>query len=319
MFERILAPLDGSSLAECVLPHLVSMATTYDARVSLVQVLECSEEAAGKPVDPLDWEMYKAEAEAYLDDVKARLEEAGVHKVRTVLLEGRPAQRLLEFVEEQKVDLILLSSHGKAGLSRWSVNSVVRKIVQRANRSAMIVRGYKAAEMEALAAARYERLLVPLDGSQRAECALSPAVTLTRAHGAELLVGHVVIRPEIPRQLPLTDEDRALIDRFVERSKELSAGYLDQLHGRLSLEFEAKLRVDEDVAAALHEMVDEESADLVVLCAHGYSGKTKWPFGSVTTSFIEYGTTPLLMVQDLDPEDIEPTEAEKAAEESKGH
>ena len=319
MFDRILAPLDGSTLAECVLPHVVSLAKAYDARVFLVQVLECPEATGGEPIDPLHWELCKAEAEAYLSDVSARLKDGGVDSVATELLEGRAAQRLVEYAAENRVDLIILSSHGKAGLSRWNVNSVVRKIVQRANRSTMIVRAYKAVEAETLDEARYERLLVPLDGSRRAECALSAAVTLARHHNAKLLLGHVVHRPEMPRQVPLTDDDQALIDRFVQRCRDLNMAYMDQLRARLSLAFEATLEVNEDVASALHAMVEEESVDLVVLSAHGYSGKSKWPFGSVTSSFIEYGTTPLLMTQDMAPEEVEPTEAEKASEESKGH
>lgn len=319
MFDRILAPLDGSSLAECVLPHVVSLAKAYEAQVILAQVLECPEATGGEPVDPLNWELCKAEAEAYLSDIRARLEKVGVDHVATELLEGRAAQRLVEFIGDNEVDLIVLSSHGRAGLSRWNVNSVVRKIVQRANRSTMIVRAYKAVETDGLDEAHYERLLVPLDGSQRAECALTTAVTLARFHDAQLMIGHIVDRPEMPRQVPLSEEDQALIERFVERSKAVSTEYLDQLRERLSVDFDAKLQVDEDVAAALHAMVEAEGVDLTVLCAHGYSGKTKWPFGSVTTSFIEYGTTPLLMTQDMAPEEVEPTEAEITAEESKGH
>lgn len=319
MFGQILVPLDGSSLAECVLPHVVSLAKVYDAQVILAQVIECPEATSNEPVDPLLWELCKAEAQAYLDDVSVRLEKVGVGSIVTELLEGRPASRLVEFIRDTDVDLIVLSSHGKAGLSRWNVNSVVRKIIQRAHRSTMIVRAYRAVESETLHQARYQRLLVPLDGSQRAECALTTAVTLARFHDAQLLVGHVVDRPEMPRQVPLTEEDQALIDRFVKRSKEVSEEYLDQLRARLSLDFEAKLTVNDDVVAALHAMVQEENVDLVVLSAHGYSGETKWPFGSVTSSLIEYGATPLLMAQDLAPHEVELTEAEKAAEESKGH
>lgn len=319
MFDQILAPLDGSLVAECVLPHLVSLVRAYDARVALAQVLECPPAIFSDCADPFQWEIYKAEAQAYLDDVSARLAEAGAQNVTTVLLEGEPAQRIVDFTRDNDVDLIVLSSHGRAGLSRWNVNSVVRKVVQRANRSAMIVRAYQAIEPETLEAVSYGRLLVPVDGSQRAECALSTAVTLTRFHRAQLLLGHVVARPEMPHRAPLSEDDRALIERLVERSREVIGKYLEQLHARLSVDFDSKLRVDEDVAATLHEMVDEENVDLVVLSAHGFSGKTKWPFGSITTSFIEYGTTPLLIVQDLKPEEVEPSEAERAAEESQGH
>lgn len=70
---------------------------------------------------------------------------------------------------------------------------------------------------------------------------------------------------------------------------------------------------------SLHELVEREKADLVVLSGHGYSSRMKWPYGGVTNSFIQYGTTPLLIVQDLPPEEIELTEAEAAIREIKGH
>ncbi|MGD2050047.1 MAG: universal stress protein [Chloroflexota bacterium] len=319
MFDQILAPLDGSSLAECVLPHLISLAEAYDAEITLVQVLECPEATTYESVDPLHWAMCKAEAEAYLDQICDRLEEAGIREAKKVVLEGQPADRTVEFVQSNDVDLVVLSSHGKSGLSRWNVSSVVRKVVQRANCSTMIVRAYKTAEFESLEGFHYKRLLVPLDGSQRAECALSTAVTLTRLHEAQLILGHVIDRPEMPRQVRLTNEDYDLQERFVERNKELSHKYFDQLQARLSVEFEPLLRVNDDISATMHKIAEEEEVDLVVLCAHGHSGKTKWPFGSLTTSFIEYGTTPLLMIQDLGQEEVEPTEAELAAEETKGH
>jgi hypothetical protein len=51
-------------------------------------------------------------------------------------------------------------------------------------------------------------------------------------------------------------------------------------------------------ATLLHEIADQESADLIVMSAHGYSAQTRWPFGSVAVSFIEHGNRPLLVVQD---------------------
>ncbi|MBI1293411.1 hypothetical protein GC175_00450 [bacterium] len=321
MFDRILVPLDGSSLAECVLPHLVALARTFDAEVELVHVLACNGGKGGAPIDPLSWEIRKAEARSYLDEVYARLTEADIDNVSVNLLEGEPAQRIVEFAQSRDIDLIVLSSHGQAGLNRWNVSSVVRKVIQCANRSIFLVRAYTAPETESPFTSEhaYKRLLVPVDGSRRAECALNIAVTVARAHEAELLLGHVVAKPEMPSRVPLSTEDNALLERFTERCRDAGADYLEQLRGRLSMNFEALLSVSDDRIAALHALVDEQCADLVVLCAHGFSGKSKWPFGSVATSFIEYGTTPLLMVQDLDPNSLEATHAELAAAETKGH
>jgi nucleotide-binding universal stress UspA family protein len=319
MFKHLLAPLDGSITAECTLPHLVALARLYQARATLVRVLECPEAAVDKqPIDPLQWQLYKAEAKAYLDDVAQRLRTEADIEAEPVLLEGQAAQSICDFVHSNDVALIIISSHGRSGLSRWNVGSVAHKIVQHTHCSVMIVRAYNAGA-QALTGLRYARLLVPLDGSQRAECVLSTAGTLARAHEAQLLLAHVVVKPEMPRQLPLTADDNELFEHFVIRNREAATQYMELLSDRLKCPFELRLLTSQNIALALHGLADEAKVDLVLLGAHGYSGKPKWSYGSVATSFIEYDSVPLLVVQDLDPQEVEPTRAEKAAEEKKGH
>ena len=318
MFTHILAPLDRSTLAECVLPHLVGMAKAFNARVTVLCVLEPY--AKGEmpyPVDPVAWEMRKAEAETYLNDVARRLDETGT-PVEQVLLEGDPASCIKEFADEHDVNLILFSSHGRSGPSRWNVSSIVRKVIQRAHRSIMLVRAYESRH-PGLKGIRYHKLLLPLDGSQRAECLFEPTKKVAQFHKAQLLVVHVVVKPEMPRQMPLTAEDQDLMARFIERNKLVATDYLEGLRTRLPHDFEPRLRVSNDVALTLHELVDQEAVDLLIMSAHGYSGRSKWPYGSITTSFIDYGSVPLLVVQDLKPGEIEPTKAETAVTESKGH
>lgn len=319
MFKQLLAPLDGSAIAECTLPHLVALAHAYEARVTLVNVLESSETAlGGQPVNPLEWELSRAEAQAYLDKVGQRLRAEAQIEAEQVLLEGQAAQRICEYAHDNEVDLIVISSHGRSGLSRWNVSSVVHKIVQRAHRSVMIVRAYNAVAQE-LAGLRYSRMLVPLDGSKRAECVLSTAVTLARFHDAQLMLGHVVVRPAMPRQLPLTAADKDLVEQFVARNRAAAIQYMEQLRDRLAYPFDLHLLTSHNIALALHGLADEAGVDLVLLGAHGHSGKPKWPYGSITTSFIEYGSMSLLVVQDLSPEEVEMTEAEKASAEKMGH
>ncbi len=318
MFDHMLVPLDGSILCECVLSHVVALAQALDARVTLLRVLERVHTAGQAPsVDPLDWHMRKAEAGAYLDEVVARLQQADL-RVGKALLEGQAAERIAEFAKDQNADLIVLSSHGQGGLNRWNISSVVQKTILQANISAMIVRAYQPVTSD-LTGLRYQRLLVPLDGSQRAECALPLATTLARLHESQLLLAHVVTRPEMPRHAPPTQEDIELANQLTERNRLEATRYLQQLQSRLSLDIQTHLLVSDNVAATLHELVERENADLVVLSAHGYSGVTKWPYGSVAVSFIAYGTTPLLIVQDLSQEELERTQAEMAVREYKGH
>ena len=95
--------------------------------------------------------------------------------------------------------------------------------------------------------------------------------------------------------------------------------YFEQIQSRLPLDAQTRLLVSDNVAVTLHELVEQENVDLVVLSAHGYSGGTQWPYGSVVVNFIVYGLTPLLIMQDLSPDEVERTRAEMAAREYKGH
>jgi nucleotide-binding universal stress UspA family protein len=316
--DHILAPVDGSSLAECVLPHTVSLARAFDARVTVLRVVERTSEREGnRIVDPLNWHIRKAEAEAYLDQVVGRLREVGL-RVERVLLEGNAAERIVEFAHAEEVDLIALSSHGRSGLSQWNINSVVQKVIWRAFLPTLIVRAYRPITSD-LTGLQYRRILVPLDGSQRAECVLPLARTIARFHMCPLLLTHVVSRPEVPRRVPLTEMESELVQKLVDRNREKGREYLRQLGSRFDSGVETRLVVGDSTAVSLHELVDHERIDLVALSAHGYSGEARWPYGSVALNFIAYGTTPLLIVQDLSREELERTQAQMAAEESKGH
>ncbi len=318
MINHILVPMDGSSLAECVLPHAVAMARAFEARVTLLQVLDQAEVIAGaQPVDPLNWHIKKAEASSYLGGLAARLEEQGL-VVEHVLLEGQAAEQIIEFANTHSVGLLVLSSHGRSGLSGWNVSSTVQKVIMGARISIMIIRAYQVASAD-LTRPGYERLLVPLDGSQRAECALPFATGLARFYNSRLILAHVVKEPELPRQTPPTPEDIDLVDRLMARNREEARRQLEQLEGRFPGIIETRLVDSNSVPATLHELAEKDQIDLVVMCAHGQAGRTRWPYGSVAVSFIAYGTTPLLIVQDLPADQIEPTEAELAAQERKGH
>ena len=318
MFEHILVPLDGSPLAECVLPHAVAVAQAFGSRVTLLQVLEQTHTAGQtRPVDPLDWSISKVEARIYLDGWAALLQETGLRTEGT-LLEGQAAERIIKFARSHDVNLIILSSHGRSGLSGWNVSGIVQKIILRAYLSTMIVRAYQPASHD-LAGLGYRRLLVPLDCSQRAECILPPVTSLARFHKAQPLLVHVVRRPEVICRTPPTQESDKLANQLMEYNQQEAARYFEQIQTRLPLEAKTRLLVSDNVEMTLHELVEQENIDLVVLSAHGYSGRTKWPYGSVVINFIAYGTTPLLIMQDLSPDEVERTRAEIATREYKGH
>lgn len=318
MFQHILVPLDGSPLAECVLPHAVAIAKAFNSKITLLQVME-RDQFAGQTqsVDPLGWHIRKAEASVYLDELAGRFQKLGIETTST-LLEGKPVEQISDFFPHQDIDLIILSSHGRSGLSGWNISSMVQKILLYAYIPALIVRAYHpiVADVDNL---HYDRVLVPLDGSQRAECVLPMVARLTRDQQSQLILSHLVTRPEMPRRTPLTDRETDLVNQIVSCNQEDADLYLNQLQSRLPEGAETRLLIADDVTAALHDLVEQEKISLVVLSAHGYSGRTRWPYGSVTLSFIAYGTTPLLIFQDLSRENAEKSKAELAATEYKGH
>jgi hypothetical protein len=122
-----------------------------------------------------------------------------------------------------------------------------------------------------------------------------------------------VAQPEMPRRVPLTLEEQELSRRLVELNREEATGYFDQLKSRLPGNVQTRLVVSDNMIATLHHLAEDELADLVVLSAHGYSATRRYPYGSVSISFIAYGATSLLIIQDLPPQEIAPSPAEVVA------
>lgn len=294
MFKNILVPLDGSDLAEGVFPHVRTMAAAFGARVTLLHVSKAPSRAA---VDPLDWHLHKAEAGAYLREQTQYLQDAGV-PVESRLLEGPVAERIVEYADQQQSDLIILSTHGAGGTSEWNVSHIAQKVLQRGVTSILLV--HAAATKASIAGQlRYRHILVPLDGSRRAECVLPVATRLAEQDEADLLLAHVTTRPVIFNRLPVTDTEKAAGRWLIEHNRARAGDYFEELAPRIDASVQTALPVGDSVALELHRLVAEEAIDLVVFSAHGQSSHSQWVYGSVVSNFIANGSAPLLVVQDL--------------------
>ena len=110
MFDTILVPLDGSQLAECVLPHIAAIAHSFDAEVILLRMLEKNQAGASAQLfDLLNWQISKTEAERYLERIRAQFQESGL-RARSVVLEGLAAEGITEYAQSHDIKLIVLSS-----------------------------------------------------------------------------------------------------------------------------------------------------------------------------------------------------------------
>ncbi len=315
MFKRILLPLDRSALAECVLPHAIAVGRAFESQVMLLHVMDTPREPHWRrAMDPLNWQIRKAEAKAYLNGLELLLQAAGL-PVETLILEGFAAEQILGFSDTYGPQLIILSSHGQSGLSDWGVSSVVQKIALRARTSVMIVRAARPRTPDGTGL-RYRRILVPMDGTQRAESILPAAATLARAHDAQIVLAHIVQKPALPRRTPPSREDVELADLLVERNQADAAQYLDQLRSRLTGKIEVRVLVSDHLAAALHELVERENADLVLLSAHGRSGQTGGLYGDTVGHLMAYGTTPLVVIEESSSAPTGPAPGEAAGGET---
>ena len=141
MYKKILVPLDGSPLAEAVLPHAQALAKSEGAEIVLLSV----------PVTPnLDYlsrtpglatqiiEDAERETEAYLKTEVEKLTEEGT-KVTSVMREGPIPEMILMVADEVHADVIAMSTHGRSGIQRWLMGSVADRVVNHAHIPVMLI------------------------------------------------------------------------------------------------------------------------------------------------------------------------------------
>jgi nucleotide-binding universal stress UspA family protein len=153
MYRRILVPLDGSLLAEQVLPHvravLEGLPNVHVYLLSVAQLVDYSAASAmaypmsmlpGRSVDE-DAERRRIETELrdYLRGVEHQLAREGV-TVSSEVRFGRPAEEIISFATDMKIELITMSTHGRSGLARWAYGSVADRVLHAARCPVLLVR-----------------------------------------------------------------------------------------------------------------------------------------------------------------------------------
>lgn len=149
MFRSILVPLDGSKLAECALPYAEEIAKCCNTeQIVLVSVTERVEgyRLFDDPGQPLGQRLVpeavgkkEKQAQRYLDGKAKVLKAEGV-KVQAEVLLGNPAEEITLFAKHRGIDLIVMSSHGRSGPSRWAYGSVADKVFRASSVPVLMVR-----------------------------------------------------------------------------------------------------------------------------------------------------------------------------------
>jgi len=286
--RSILVPLDGSALAETVLPLAAELASGAHADILLAKV---HEPPAMAMANAFQWDREVEQRELdYLACVAGRVERQSGVCVRTKLLSGHAADAICHAARHHEQTLILMSSHGRTGFSRLWLGSVADAIVRESRAPVLIVR--RDACAEGAATENVERVLVPLDGSATAEAILPHAMWLCRASNASLELMRVIPPDAIPRVEPTLQEDatqaalraeEAKLREVAERLCALGAGAA----------IGVVVRVHDSAAAAISDYAAAEGISAIALTTRG-SGLARL-VGSVADKVIRTGPPIILL------------------------
>ncbi|HEV2236176.1 MAG TPA: universal stress protein [Ktedonobacterales bacterium] len=318
MFQRILVPLDGSPRAEQAIPVAAHLARATGGTLVFIQVTNPYVDYTpymGVPA-PLPQDASADDARAYLRAVALRAATQGVPAI-TEVVSGSAAEAILAAAHEQHADVIMMSSHGRSGLTRWVLGSVAQKVARHAPVPVLVLRGESHALIEGAAAGATPReVLVPLDGSAFAEAALRPALEMAAALGGPVVVRllRVISLPVVhtfPGYLPPVEDFTIIAREEVRRDAQNQlATVAERLRGTLpaqsaiSIEMSAVFALD--VATAIIEIAEGHDetlyhagggATLIAMATHGRGGLARWAMGSITERVLQGTSLPTLVVR----------------------
>lgn len=275
--KKILYPTDFSEPSSQAFATAVFLAERYGAELHMLHVLALH---AADPNDPehslpgLD-DVYEQLSHA----ADARMREAGKSHASSIELHQSQVRGLsaaagiLDYAEDQDIDIIVMGTHGRRGLRRFIMGSVAEEVVRLARCPVLTTRG----EEGAAAPERFERVLVPIDFSEHSRAALRNAKLLAADYGAHITLLHVVeevVYPDFYYPVSATGTLQA------ESLREEAKRRLDQMQKELGPD----CTVHVSIGRAAHEIAqfaEEDRSDLIVIATHGLTGVESALLGSV--------------------------------------
>jgi nucleotide-binding universal stress UspA family protein len=300
MFAKIVVPLDGSPLGQSALPYALAIADAARARVTLLAVNPPSDAMldGGLRYDAAAEAAALASAGTALETLAGSVQ--GPHRqVDTHVTVGDPAAEILRHVERTGSDLVAMATHGRGGVLHWAFGSVARKVLTAATVPLLIVRPDAEPEHPERPAA-IGSILVPLDGSERAEQILPLVEALAPALGASVTLARVLHTPGAGDPFTYTPVmTQASFDKGVREWREATRRYLDRVQDRLTRAGipVATLLREGPAAVTLLDLLAAGGYDLVAMTTHGRTGVKRWVLGSVAERLVEASHTPILLLR----------------------
>jgi nucleotide-binding universal stress UspA family protein len=292
MYNKILAPLDGSQTAEVVLWYAARLAGRLRASLTLAYVTT--------PDELVSRNMYECYLQDTVTKVKAEAEKAaketakaGDINVDYVILNGDPSEEIIDYAEKKKFDLIILATQGKSGIRRWALGNVALKVVSATRKQVLLIRA-KGGQPD-VSKVKLTKILVPVDGSHESESILKFVTYLASELGVSLTLMHMMT-------LQSTTYPTRETYKFIEKERKDNKAYIDKLGKRLTeqglhAETVFKEGSHDEVAAEIIKLAEEGDFSMVAMATHGRSGIGRWIFGSNAQKVLHGGSTPLLLVR----------------------
>lgn len=321
MMKRVLVPLDGSARAEQALPVAARLAQTVGGTVVLLRVVTIPNEFVSYVMlEPIATQSVinatLEEARNYLERLTGSESLRGVRTETEVLL-GQAAPTILSVVDSHHTDLIVLCSHGYTGMTRWILGSVAEKVSQLASVPVLVLREDEPVPLPPLPQEGGPlRVLIPLDGSVRAQVAIASAAQLVAALSAPaqgaLHLTRVVVLPEAAQ---ISQSEREAIMQQAQQylnalADQIREGLLASPIADLKPSITWSVTIDTDIAAGIIRVAEQGendegtgtfgSSQMIAMATHGFSGLQQWVIGSITQRVLHATGLPLLIVRPPD-------------------
>jgi nucleotide-binding universal stress UspA family protein len=289
MYGSILVPTDGSDHAARAAAHAAFLAEAFDATLHLLNVVDIDAEAGPFSAGGVGEEYLERLREGGQETVEETAATVDYDDVRTAVVTDRPAPGILDYVDEEGIDLVVMGTHGRTGVQRYVLGSVAERVVSLADVPVLTVRaGEDTSPVEG-----YEEILVPTDGSDAAEVAIDPALAVAevrdaRIHAVNVIhVGAMAASPELAAPPETISALESIAEEATERVAEQArdAG------------LDAVTSVQQGrPAETLIDYAEENDIDLVAMGTAGRTGLSRFLLGSTTERVIRHAEMPVLAV-----------------------
>jgi nucleotide-binding universal stress UspA family protein len=296
IFSHILVGTDGSEAADEAVDFAARLAHEHDGELILCYAVNwlppvANAADAGSMIDPAPiLAELRAAGEAYIDRAARRAKAAGVAPQHRVV-EGAAAPSILDLARDEGCTLIVMATHGRAGLEHFFVGSTTEAVLRGSTIPVLTIR---AGKHTARPGRCFERIIVGIDDSEPSDAALATVVDFPAEDRRHVLLCGVagsafVVGGREYRQAAI-DELHEETERVVETALATA--------GKRGRSFEVRV-VDGRTAPALIAAAEQEKADLIVLGSHGRRGLRRLFLGSVAENVVQSASIPVLVVRGL--------------------